>query len=756
MPNENDDLLQQNRHAEPLNIQIQRQEDPIQTAQTLREHLTSLQTWNVGEGQTLEQRRAQQAEQMIQHQQEDALALQNRNQQQLRPANANAAAPGQPVQEQAPAKLTYKQRKEQERRRKEAQRANPAADHLSYQAVQNLQHLKAGQLNSIRTPGIDETATENHVDKRVLRTFCNGYQTNKRGEPLTPEDQARKQADETFLRDYASADLQRRKPHLDRMVKELLNAKLTEEMFTDEYLAEHTEEMKTLADRMVYFENVTKDPVNAPYFEQMDPLKRKLIDIRILNRYAVVGQGMGTLLGAKGVALDNADYVRGDAAAFQQNAPLMRQILSQTLAQGVQDEQTAIEETLNAKMAEEEAALTRQAEAMKAEAETMEGDIGGLNLTSFVTGYSFDELSKYRKMIESNPDGYGAYQPVVDALYQEFYRGIDSMGDLIRKSLAAQGVIDVHLDSTDLNDRMLTRAASARQDALAEQTDTLRNQLSSLADAMQALLRNKPMSDGAAAVLERMGFHDTVTDLKLKKAFTGPDGAIAKSNETLKKARDQGTDPHMARSEALQALGIRISGSEQAQADKRKRGDTFNQLPQDIALHFHTLEDGGVDMAAVEGEITESTKKTIPGSAAAFTSSPGMDPINADLLDKYKDCVTSEASIQYLKDMTKLLKDADIFGGSEEETMEYLSQGLINSYGANFVEVSKQKGTYQKGDSAFMVARESCRTLLALPSLIRLSEEEQQQMNLTEGTRQLMDSYKALIRDLTRRIGGTE
>ena len=361
MPDDNDLLQQQNKQADPITVQ----QEPIQTTQTLREHLTTLQTWNVGEGQTLEQRRAQQAEQMIQHQQEDALALQNRNRQQLRPANAKAAAPGQPVQEQAPAQLTYKQRKEQERRRKVAQRANPAADHLSYQAVQNLQHHATGQDNSMNTPGITEEATANNVDMRVLRTYCKGYQINKRGEPLTPEDQANKQRDETFLRDYTSANLDRRKPHLDRMVNELLNTRVTDAMFTDEYLAEHTSEMKSLVDRMVYFQNVFDDPVNAPYFEQMDPLKRRLIDTRILNRYAVLGQGLVTFMGAKGVMLDRAEYVQGNVAPFQQNAPLMRQILSQTLAQGVQDEQTAIEETLNAKMAEEEVALTRQAEAKR-------------------------------------------------------------------------------------------------------------------------------------------------------------------------------------------------------------------------------------------------------------------------------------------------------------------------------------------------------------------------------------------------------
>ena len=321
MPDPNDLMQQQQQQAAPVVVQIQQQEEPIQTAQTLREHLTSLQNWNVGEGQTLEQRRSEHAGQMIQTQREYCERLQNRMREQLAPAQANQAAPGQPQQMAAP-KETYKQKKERERRAKEARRNNPAADHLSYNAVQSLQQLKTGQDNSMNTPGIYDQATANKVDKRVLRSFCHGYQTNKRGEPLSPQDQARKQADETFLQDYASADLKRRKPHLDRMVNELLNAKITDEMFTDEYLCTHTIEMKSLIDRMVYFDNVIKDPVNAPYFEQMDPLKRRLIDVRILNRYAALGQGAVTLMGAKGVMLDHAAYVNGDAAPYMQNAPI--------------------------------------------------------------------------------------------------------------------------------------------------------------------------------------------------------------------------------------------------------------------------------------------------------------------------------------------------------------------------------------------------------------------------------------------------
>ena len=84
----------------------------------IHENLTKLQTWDLAEGQTLQERLQAHKESLIQSlpQLQENAAMQNAAAQQLGLANAAAAAPGAPVQEQVPAKQTYKQRREQARK----------------------------------------------------------------------------------------------------------------------------------------------------------------------------------------------------------------------------------------------------------------------------------------------------------------------------------------------------------------------------------------------------------------------------------------------------------------------------------------------------------------------------------------------------------------------------------------------------------------------------------------------------------------
>ena len=79
----------------------EKQAEPIavQKAETLREHLTSLQQWNVPAGQTLEETRRAFGEAEEQRSIAITQRLRANAQQQLPPANAAAAAPGAPVQQ---------------------------------------------------------------------------------------------------------------------------------------------------------------------------------------------------------------------------------------------------------------------------------------------------------------------------------------------------------------------------------------------------------------------------------------------------------------------------------------------------------------------------------------------------------------------------------------------------------------------------------------------------------------------------------
>ena len=489
------------------NLQRQQQQQPIQIQhEPIRAHLTTLQNWDGAEGQILEERRRQHANTVTQYQLNDFL-LQQRAQEQLQPVQADRAAPGQPEQVQAPARLTYKQRREQERRLKEAKKANPAADLDSYNAVHALKHYAAVQNNSMNTPGIIQQAEANRVDKRVLRCFCNGYQTDKKGRTLTQEDAAKKQADERFLSDYVSANLERRKPHLNRMVNQLLSANITEDMFTDDYLTQHTAEMKQLVDKMVYFQNVYSDPVNKPYFDAMDPITKTLIETRILARYAVVGQAFITLLGAKAVLADHATYVDGDVSQHAGFAQPIRDILHQTLEETAQKEQDEIHAILREKMEVYRQEEMDNSNFVKAKKEEEQLGEEGLNLTTYALGYSYENLSKARQMIETHPDTYAAHRDTVDALYQQLYRTVDSFGDNKLEAQMVQNVILDYMNPRTIGEKVMQMTSSNLQDKLRDQSELLKNEISELHDALKHFLRGDELTGGAARLLERMGLN---------------------------------------------------------------------------------------------------------------------------------------------------------------------------------------------------------------------------------------------------------
>lgn len=748
----NETMLEQQKVQEPV---FQTKEQTETKTMDIRQELTRLQTWDVAPDQTLEERRAAQAAILIQQQQEDNLVLLAQAQVQLPPVQAQGAAPGQPVQEQVPAKQSYKQRRKEAGKNKKAQKINPKADHISYDAVLQLQAQKQEKDNSL-TPERIRQAQQTNTDIRVLRCFSQGYQTKKNGQPDGPDQARRQQQDNAFLDAYLSGNVQRRTPYLQKFTDELMAVNITMEMLTPEYLKDHAAAVKQLGDRMVYFQNIQKDPINAPFFQNMPPMKLELLNAKLDSLAAIFSTQLVNRLATKGVNCDSAAYFTTTDQV--ETARQMDEGYSRLLEQGIAAAKQR-EQEIAARYAEQEkedalAQLEEESEQMREQAETMEGDIGGLNLTTFVTGYSFDELAKYRSMIEAHPEAYAQHKDVVDKLYQSFYRAMDSMGDLTGEAKAYQEVIDNHNQSVKKEDRLLVRHASQKQEETSEKLDLVRKRISAIADSLQFYLRNKPISAAAKLLLEREGLAADAETLyaqrQVQKAFLGPDGTVEQSNTAYRLARERGMNEAEIRSAALQALGIRNSKMDASKADALLRGTTYIGLPNDIAIYFHKAEkDDGVDFVLVEQNMQRYQRAGLPGG---YVTGGGTDLVNVELFRLYRNYVTSDASIAYLKQMTQTLMGAQVFGGDAAQVVGFLSQSLINSYGANFTPVSMQKDSYEKGDSVRMVARECCRTLLSLPNLIRMSEQELSE--LPQSTQELVEEYRQLIHTLTQQVTG--
>ncbi|MBR3525923.1 MAG: hypothetical protein IKO11_08755, partial [Lachnospiraceae bacterium] len=220
----------------------------------------------------------------------------------LFPASCGETAEGTPVQ--APVQERgIKQRAKDSwhgyRTRKKSGWAK--ADYHTYEIEKALTEQRTEIQNSTEAakkfvPGFSNGEGENgiHFDERILLTYMKGYKKDKNGEPLNEEEAAKRDADVKLVQDYASGDYKRREPFLRSATDELLNLRLDMSMFSDEYLSTHYREVFTISDKILLFENIMKDPLNKPFFDAMEPLEKKLLDVRALDFIQPVNAFMDT------------------------------------------------------------------------------------------------------------------------------------------------------------------------------------------------------------------------------------------------------------------------------------------------------------------------------------------------------------------------------------------------------------------------------------------------------------------------------
>ncbi len=750
----------QEEKYEELHVQQEQRKELENQQQLLRDHLVSLQNWDIGEEGTLEEKHAQYNALVMERQREANVQLMGHAERQMPQLQANQTAAGQPQQMQAPAKQTYKQKREEKRRDRKAKRINPEADHVTYQIAKDMKHLNEERGNSLTAEQIAR-AEEANVDRRVLKVFVHGYKKDRNGNPASEDDARDKAEDERFLDDYLSCDVERRRPHLDRITKELLDANITEDMFSRAYLEHHSAEMKVLADRLTYYENIFRDPVNAPYFDNLPQLQRDLINARIISVYAAVGNKFANSMAENGYDSNNTRYYAAsdlDAMRFARaNSDGMSTFLRQSLADSHRFEDEAIQRQYEAELESCRAARLTEAERMRAEADTSEDlkEISQLGFTGFVTGYSFDNLAKYRNMIEGNPEAYAANQEAIDKLYQELYRVIDSQGTMLLEAASYQDIIDTHQEQMQGNaaerqyryrmHQSLIRKAAAQQQDLAKQIDLINSQINALHGSLDFFLRGKELRDDVKALLDGMGLGGLAQQINvsrmLDKTFGGPDGAIAQSNQAYDDAVAKGESAETIRSSALQGLGIRTSTSPAAQIDKMVRGTTYVGIPGQIAVYIHQL-DSSQDLTAVDAQLQ---RMELGERAARLSVGGGIEEISINMLNALQETFTSPESISYLRVMSDRLKDAKVFGGNQRATVEFLMFSLMNSYGANFTMINPDE--CQGGVATRTVAREACRNLLSISGTSELPADA------PEGIQQLFNNYQQLLNRIMDNLG---
>ena len=704
--------------------------------ETLRETLTSLQTWDLAEGQTLEERRQAHRESLIHGQLQENAALQNAARAQLNQATANAAAPGAPVQEQAPAQLTYKQRREQARKAREARRHCPIGTADTYDIQKGVSEVIQYPGNSIE-PFVAE-AVEKDVDLRVLRTFSKGYKQNRRGRPATPEDQAAADSDNAFLTDYLSLDVKRREPHLERFRKELIDFPLSADTISDANIVRNAAQLKKITDRGCYYENIMRDPINKPYFDSLDPTELDLLTAK-LETLAQVGSYCVNRMGAIGVNCNLGEYydITEAPASHDAIAQMQREPTTQLAAGWAQQKQAILERHMEEDAAQERESMLRKISEDQAKQTTQRPE--DMNFSSPAAGYATEELKRYRAMIEEHPDVYAANKPLIDQLYQELYRGLDVLNDMAFDSMVYQGVFDKKKESQKGTDQAKTSLAFKKLERYMESMDTARKRLNAISHSLDFYLKEKPLTDDARALLSSMGKEKEAAFLEgkhaVKHALEGEDGALAKANAAYKNGNNLNA--------GLTALGARTSTSAYAKADKLLRGSTYIGYGDQMVAFVHKLEDEDhVDMSTV---MEQATQKYTSGMGGGVAGGP-IDAINLAMLRNFSDYLKGEESIRYIQTLAPMLKGADMFGNSIDGAVAYVVQSLFNSYGANFTYIGSQTENFAGGENTAAVVKNACRTLMSLSSLERRGDAENN--DLPEATKGLLRDYKQLLKDL--------
>ncbi len=245
--------------------------------------------------------------------------------------------PEQPI---PAAEMTYKQRKKLKKMDEKAKARCPFADHQALQLEENmLQYRK--EIHASNAMGYAEQAKKEGriIDGRVMGAFCQGYKTDKKGKPLNEEEAKKQQADKAFLEDYSSGDLQKRMPHLERIKNDLLKIRISPVMFTWDYISKHTSEVYSIVNRFTYFENMQKDPINKPFFEQLPEIDKKLLKVRVADMTMVTGILWSKVLALKGIAMNGMTPEFQDNVNFHRDAVDSMELLQDMLADNLEKQE---------------------------------------------------------------------------------------------------------------------------------------------------------------------------------------------------------------------------------------------------------------------------------------------------------------------------------------------------------------------------------------------------------------------------------
>ena len=281
----------------------------------------------------------------------------------------------------------------------------------------------------------------------------------------------------------------------------------TKDKFSLDYIKRNIKSVFDYNNKLTYFENVRKDPVNKEYFENLSKIQKERLKIAD-NKSSLKSTIFSTIVGLKGVNLNSGDFIGEIPELYPEileaQMPSLEKALKESKQMQDKFEENAVEDLVN----EFKKNILDRSEKMRYEAENIiKGDLQGLDLTRYVTGNSFDELIKYRKMIEDNLKNYEANQKIVDKVYQNLHHTIDSMGENVATLKALQEITDHMTDNKNFTNKEKARIRNIvanRQEDEGMKVDMVRDYIASHVDVLKHLLKGGPLSESGERILNNL------------------------------------------------------------------------------------------------------------------------------------------------------------------------------------------------------------------------------------------------------------
>ena len=412
--------------------------------------------------------------------------------------------------QQPAVRKTAKQRRERERKEKLARKKCPVGGIHTLDMNKSLAELDSARANSLKSAGVTKKSAENadsNID--VLKVFCCGYKKNWRGQPATDRDRAAKQADEQFLRDYLTGDESKRKPHLDRIMKEVLSMKFTPDLLSQENVEKNIAGLKSMMEKAMFFEDLLEE--NPLYYFEIPPLERELIQHNKKLAISLYSH-LKNMAALKGIDIDTGNIIGHDMEIVIDIARMSADSTSREYSEACRtyDERfrEAVLRQMPDKVRENISVLLKDCKKVEDKFREdgepiMEADIRFSY--EHVPMPIRENIYAIQTAMWGNHAAYQQNKDLIDKLYAEYFQVNDRMADIGFKTNALQMCCDEYYEVRDTYRKRISLIYAHEQDDYNSQFEELTARALALRNALEHFLKGKELDSAGEKILKKYG-----------------------------------------------------------------------------------------------------------------------------------------------------------------------------------------------------------------------------------------------------------